>query len=206
MASNQEVVKSVEDEVNPLVEQIKTLEVKDHEAYETNGKLLVEIKAKEKLIKTRKEDITKPLNAALKSARDLFRPVEFSLAEAKTILGSKLNDFKREQDKIAAEKARKLQEKIEKGTIKRPETIMKNLDKIQKVDNVSAGLSETTRKVVDIDIKNLKAEYIHELVKRPGVWAAIQVEIRKDALGNKSQGVEPRTERGVSVREEKVVF
>ena len=146
------------------------------------------------------------MNAALKSARDLFRPVEGNLAEAKTILGGKLNEFKREQDRIAAEKARKLQEKIEKGTIKNPETIMKNLDRIEKADTVGAGLAETTRKVVDIDPKNMNAEYIHELVKRPAVWAAIQVEIRKDALGNKAQGIAPRIESGITVHEEKVVF
>ena len=206
MASNQEVVKQVEAEVAPLVEQINAVEIKDNDSYVANGALLNDIKSKEKLIKTRKEEITKPLNAALKSARDLFRPVEGSLAEAKSILGGKLNEFKREQDRIAAEKARKLQAKIEKGTIKNPETIMRNLDKIEKADTVSAGLSETTRKVVDIDPKNMKAEYIHELVKRPAVWAAIQVEIRKDALGNKAQGIEPRIEAGVTVREEKVVF
>lgn len=206
MTTNQEVVKQVESEVSPLIEQIKAVEINDNDAYIANGALLNDIKTKEKLIKTRKEEITKPLNAALKSARDLFRPVEFSLAEAKTTLGSKLNSFKREQDRIAAEKARKLQAKIEKGTIKKPETIMKNLDKIEKADTVSAGLQETTRKVVDVNPKEMKSEYIHELVKRPSVWEAIMVEIRKDALGNKSRGIEPRIESGVTVREEKVVF
>lgn len=204
--TNQEVIKSVEAEVNPLVEQIKAVEIKDNDSYIENGGLLNDIKAKEKLIKSRKEDITKPLNEALKSARDLFRPVEGSLAEAKTILGGKLNSFKREQDKIAAEKARKLQEKIEKGTIKKPETIMKNLDKIEKADTVGAGLAETTRKVVTIDPKNMTREYVGELIKRPGVWKAIEVEIRKDALGNKAQGIEPRIEAGIAVTEEKVVF
>ena len=206
MANNQEVVKAVEAEVAPLVEQIKAVEIKDNDSYVSNGALLNEIKQKEKLVKTRKEEITKPLNAALKSARDLFRPVEFSLAEAKTILGGKLNAFKREQDKIAAEKARKLQAKIEKGTIKKTETIMRNLDKIEKADTVSAGLQETTRKVVDIEYKSLNVDYLHEIMKRPNVWAAIEIEIRKDALGNKAQGIAPRTEAGITVREEKVVF
>lgn len=206
MANNKEVVKAVEAEVAPLAEQIEALVINDNDSYVKNGALLNDIKSKEKLIKTRKEEITKPLNEALKSARDLFRPVEDQLAQAKNTLGAKLNSFKREQDRIAAEKARKLQEKIEKGTIKNPETIMRNLDKIEKADTVSAGLKETTRKVVDIDPKNMKAEYIHELVKRPAVWSAIEIEIRKDALGNKAQGVEPRVEAGITVREEKVVF
>ena len=65
MATSQEVVKQVEAEVNPLVEQIKALEIKDNESYVANGALRNDIKAKEKLVKTRKEEITKPLNATL---------------------------------------------------------------------------------------------------------------------------------------------
>ena len=164
------------------------------------------MKAQEKLIKTSKEAITKPLNESLKAARALFKPLEDKLAVAKTSLAKSLNDFKREQDRIAAEKARKLQEKIEKGTIKKPETIMKNMEKIEVAATAAAGLSETTRKVVDIDPSKMKAEYVHELIKRPSVWKAIEVEIRKDALGNKAQGIAPRIEDGITVREEKVVY
>ena len=174
--------------------------------YVTAGGWLNDIKAKDKLVKEKKETITKPMNEALKATRALFKPVENDLVAIKTELANKLNAFKREQDRIAAEKARKLQEKIEKGSIKRPETIMKNLDKIEKADTLGAGLAETTRKVVDINPKEMTSDYFKELITRPSVWKAMEVEIRKDALGNKAQGVEPRIEAGVVVREEKVVF
>ena len=196
----------VEKQVAPFIESIEGVKIENNDDYIKYGEVYNSVKAQEKLIKTSKEAITKPLNESLKAARALFKPLEDKLAIAKTSLAKSLNDFKREQDRIAAEKARKLQEKIEKGTIKKPETIMKNMEKIEVAATAAAGLSETTRKVVDIDPSKMKAEYVHELIKRPSVWKAIEVEIRKDALGNKAQGIAPRIEDGITVREEKVVY
>lgn len=196
----------VEKKVAPFIESIEGVKIANNDDYIKYGEVYNSVKAQEKLIKTSKEAITKPLNESLKAARALFKPLEDKLAVAKTSLAKSLNDFKREQDRIAAEKARKLQEKIEKGTIKKPETIMKNMEKIEVAATAAAGLSEITRKVVDIDPSKLKAEYVHELIKRPSVWKAIEVEIRKDALGNKAQGIAPRIEDGITVREEKVVY
>lgn len=116
-------------------------------------------------------------------------------------------EFKRKQDAIAAEKAAKLQAKIEKGTIKRAETIMRNADQIEKADDRSAGITETTRKVVSVpDTTALEPGYLQELLRRDGVFKALMVEIRKDALGNKAAGVEPRIESGVVVTDEKSIY
>lgn len=160
----------VEKQVAPFIESIEGVKIENNDDYIKYGEVYNSVKAQEKLIKTSKEAITKPLNESLKAARALFKPLEDKLAVAKTSLAKSLNDFKREQDRIAAEKARKLQEKIEKGTIKKPETIMKNMEKIEVAATAAAGLSETTRKVVDIDPSKMKAEYVHELIKRPSVW------------------------------------
>lgn len=52
--------------------------------------LLVEFKKEYKRIVARKEEITKPLNAALRSVRDLFRPAEDAYASAERILKNKI--------------------------------------------------------------------------------------------------------------------
>lgn len=197
---------SVSAEVTPFIEDIEKIKIDNNEDYIKYGEIYNNVKKHEKAIKAKKESVTKPLNESLKATRALFKPLETRLDEAKRGLALQLNNFKREQDKIAAEKAKKLQDKIEKGTIKRPETIMKNLNQIEKADTAGAGLAETTRKSVKIEPKYLKPEYILEIAKRPNVWRAIEIEIRKDALGNKSQNIEPRLESGISVVEEKVVY
>ena len=52
--------------------------------------VLSRIKKVAKMARDRKEEITKPLNDALKSARDLFRPLEDGLAEAERIVKGKM--------------------------------------------------------------------------------------------------------------------
>lgn len=198
--------KQVEKEIAPVIEAIATLKIETNEQYVAAGAILNDIKTAEKAVKTGKEAITKPLNEALKAARDLFRPAEDKVAGAKRDLLAAMAVFKREQDRIAAEKQRKLEEKIEKGTIKNPETILRNIEKIETPDNAGAGISTTTRKVVDIDWDNLDKKYLAELLGRDKIREALAVEIRKDALGNKAQGVEPRAIGGVSVREEEAIY
>lgn len=198
-------VQKIDSEVSPFIKTIDNIEIKSQEDFDMAGKKIVEFKQYEKIVKEGKESITKPLNEALKNTRALFKPLEDKLSGAKQILLRKANDYKREQDRIAREQTAKLEAKIEKGTIKRPETIMKNMDKIANVDMAMSGLSETTRKVVEYDFKEMTLEYKAELMNRPKVLEALGIEIRKDALGNKAQGIEPRIEKGVTVREEKVV-
>lgn len=198
-------VQKIDSEVSPFIETIDKIEIKSQDDFDMAGKKIVEFKQYEKVVKEGKESITKPLNEALRNTRSLFKPLEDKITQAKTTLLRKVNDYKREQDRIAAEQTAKLEAKIEKGTIKRPETIMKNMDKIQNVQMASSGLSEATTKVVEFDLEAISPEYLKELIYRPKVFDALGVEIRKDALGNKAQGVEPRAEKGVTVEEVKVV-
>lgn len=53
--------------------------------------LLVDFKRELKRVTARKEEITKPLNAALKSIRDLFRPAEEAYSHAEQILKQKIS-------------------------------------------------------------------------------------------------------------------
>lgn len=198
-------VQKIDDEVSPFIQTIDSIEIKSQDDFDMAGKKIVEFKQYEKIVKEGKESITKPLNEALKNTRSLFKPLEDKLTGAKQILLRKVNEYKQEQDRIAREQAAKLEAKIEKGTIKRPETIMKNLEQIQQVQMAGSGLSETTRKVVDYNFKEMTPEYKAELMNRPKVLEALGIEIRKDALGNKAQGIEPRIEKGVTVKEVKVV-
>lgn len=57
------------------------------------AELLAEAKARAKYVLTRKEAITKPLNAALKAARDLFRPAEQHFAEIEQVLRAAIAGF-----------------------------------------------------------------------------------------------------------------
>lgn len=199
-------VKQVEAQITPVVQAVADLKIENNEQYVAAGAILTDVKKAEKAVKAGKEAITKPLNEALKAARALFKPTEEKVAAAKRDLLTVMGDFKREQDRIAAEKQRKLEEKIERGTIKNPETILRNIEKIETPDNAGAGITTTTRKVVEIDWEKLDKKYLAELLTREKVRDVLTVEIRKDALGNKAQGIAPIVIEGVTVREEESIY
>lgn len=56
------------------------------------SELLVDVKGRYKVLEERLQEITKPLNAGLKSVRDLFRPPMDAYTEAENILKRKIAD------------------------------------------------------------------------------------------------------------------
>jgi hypothetical protein len=117
--------------------------------------LLAKIKQVGKLIKERKEEITKPLNAALVSARELFKPIETSHAEAEAIIKRKVLSY---QDKVETERAAaaaKIAARVEKGTM-RTDTAMRKMDDLQEVQTKTSTASGTvsTRTIKKVRIIN----------------------------------------------------
>lgn len=68
------------------VAAIKTIKVHTAEQIAIVSPLLQQIKSDQKRLKERKELITRPLNEALRGARDLFRPAEQALEECELYL------------------------------------------------------------------------------------------------------------------------
>lgn len=64
---------------------------------------LKEVKAKKKILEEREKEITAPLNAALKSVRDLFRRPKESLASAEQALKAGIDTFVQLQERSRAE-------------------------------------------------------------------------------------------------------
>lgn len=87
------------------------------------------IKTQLETITSRKEEITKPLNAALKSVRDLFKPIETMGEDALRTIKSKMLAYTAEQNRKAEEEKLKLAKKVETGYIK-PETAVARMGAI----------------------------------------------------------------------------
>lgn len=102
--------------------------------------VLSKMKTVAKMIKERKEAITKPLSEALNSARDLFRPIEANLADAERVVKTKMLAYGAEQDRIAEEERVRLAKRVEKGTM-RPETAVAKMENIQNAPTAVQGKS-----------------------------------------------------------------
>jgi len=147
--------------------------------------LATELKAKlkdiGKQIKDRKEAITKPLNQALKSARELFAPLEEKFESAENVVGRKLLDYKRKIDEEARKKEEAIAKRVEQGTLK-IETAERKMDEIQKVDNTvktEYGQVQFRKikkmRIVDPNLIPDKYWEINEVLLRKEVLAGIVV-------------------------------
>ena len=106
---------------------------------EENAKA-IEVKAKlsklAKEIKNRKEEITKPLNTALRSIRALWAPLEDAVEMRENAVGRALLDYKSKVDAETRKKEAQIAARVEKGTM-RLDTAEKKLDNLPKIQNTT---------------------------------------------------------------------
>lgn len=142
--------------------------------------LAINLKAKLKeigqTIKARKEEITKPLNMALKSARELFAPIEEQYEMAENIVGRKLLTYKQKVEAEARIAEAKIAARVEKGTMK-IETAEKKIEQIptvQKTVKTEHGQVQfrKIKKIRITDLKLIPEQY----------WEINEVKLRKDVL------------------------
>ena len=166
-------------EVQPIVKEQTTkaasaaeaLVVSDQPSYDQAAEALSKVKAVGKLITGQKEAITKPLNASLKAARDLFRPFEDEQARAEQIIKSKMLAYYTAVQDEARKKEAQLQARVERGTMK-AETAFAKTEIIERVAPTK-GISYRTDKVMRIiDLKKIPAHY----------FIVDEVKLRRDAL------------------------
>lgn len=132
-----------------------SLEVTNKESYDSALEEGKRIKLVLESVTSRKEEITKPMNEALKSTRSLFKPIEDGLDAALDQIRSKMTRwYSTEQNRIREEE-RKLAARVEKGTMK-PETAVKKSAEIvqpeahSKTEKAAATMRSVTKyRVVD---------------------------------------------------------
>lgn len=120
-------------QVSKFENQANEIQITTPEENESALNLKAKLKDLGNQIKTRKEAITKPLNQALKSARELFAPLEEKFENAENMVGRKLLDYKRKIDEEARKKEEAIAKRVEQGTLK-IETAERKIDQIQRVD------------------------------------------------------------------------
>ena len=179
-------------QVSKLENQAEAVTIATQADYVNTIDLVSKLKETGKLIKDKKESITKPLNEALRNARDLFAPIEDQFIKAEAIVKTKLLDYKRMKDAEARTEEAKIVARVEKGTLKL-ETAEKKLDTIERIDTTTRGAVgivqiRKIRKVRIVDESLIPREYL-----KPD-----EVAIRKDALNGK-------TIPGVVIEEEEVI-
>lgn len=126
----------------------------------------------------RREEITRPLNDALKSTRSLFKPIEEGMQGALDVIRGKMQLWFKEMKRIEAEEKEKIAARVEKGTLKQ-ETGLRKMDEVQSVAKTQdTGAAKATMRTVR------KVRVINPDVVPDQYWEMNMVMIRKDALAN----------------------
>lgn len=116
-----------------------------------------------KRVKTRKEEITKPMNAALKSARELFHGTEEKLDEAIQQLRTGLGTYQLAAENARLEEEKKIADRVKEGKGNlRPETAVA---KIEALDRPAASVATASGSVKFRTDKKLKITNRAELMK-----------------------------------------
>lgn len=154
--------------------------------------ILSKIKTIAKMIREKKETITKPLNEALKNARELFRPIENDCEKAEQIIKERMIDYQTKEELKIKAKEEKIVEKVDSGEISF-EQGSKKLEKIGEIPtemkgNIGSIATRIIKEIVIIDENKIPREYlIPDMAK-----------IRKDALAGKEIP-------GIKVEDKKII-
>lgn len=157
--------------------------------------LLKKIKIVGKMITEKKELITKPMNQALKEAREMFRPIEDTCSDSEALVKRKMIAYQNEQEKIRREELAKIEKKVDKGTMKM-ETAIKKIETVQEVQNSVKGeygamSTRILKRVRIVDETLLPREYLIADMKKIEAVAKAGVEI---------PGVEVYEEKSIAIR------
>ena len=103
-------IEVVKEQVGKALTTVRSLVITTKEEFEQAVEVGGKLKKVLKMVTDRKEEITKPMNEALKSARALFKPLEESLDTAESELKAKMLVWKNEERRLEQEAIAKAEE------------------------------------------------------------------------------------------------
>src|SRR3990167_10201870 len=167
-------------EVSAVERKADAIEITKSEEYANAVDIVAKLKEIGSKIKEKKESLTKPLNEALRNARELFAPLEMQFSNAEGIIKGKLLDYKRKKDEEARIEEARIAARVEKGTLK-IETAERKMEAVERIDTTTRG------DVGEISIRQIKKVRIvnESLIPREYLQPDM-VAIRRDALGGKA--------------------
>ena len=195
MDTHNKELEVVQNQTSKAIEVARGLIIDSDAKMSEATEILKKIKVVGKMITEKKELITKPINQALKEAREMFRPLENDCSDAEREIKSKMIAYQNEVEMKRKKELEKIEKKVESGTMK-IETAIKKVDKVQEVPTsvTSGGGSISTRiikKVRIIDESIIPREYLVPDMKKIEAVAKAGVEI---------QGVELYEEKSIAIR------
>lgn len=195
-------VATLEKEIAPLVTKAGKIVITSKKEQDAAGALLAQLKSSAKKLKTRKEEITKPLNAALKSARDLFKAPEDKVNDAIDLIGSAMGSY----DQLERARVAKEEEAIAarvgegKGHLKQ-ETAVRKMDEIERPDDAVESEAGTVKFRTDKKLKITDRDALIRSIVALGDMSMLDVRERDVLSFLKSEPTDSKVLQGAEIEE-----
>ncbi len=119
-------------------------------------------------IKEKKETITKPLNLALKNARELFKPIENPYEEAIEILRNKMSKYQTLKVAKEAEEKAKVASRIGEGKGK-----LKLETAIEKIEEIGVTEKNISTEAGSVNFRTVKKFEVVDILKIPHAYLQV---------------------------------
>lgn len=143
-------------QMNRLQSQATSLTVETPADVEAGAALLETIKNAEKTITGRKEEITRPLMRSLASIRDLFKPIELTLDNAKKVVKAKMLAYQTAEDARIEKEKERIEKRVQKGSL----TVGTAIDKLEALKPTVKMKTRSITKVRVFDETLVPREYL----------------------------------------------
>lgn len=182
------------DSAQASLAQARSATIANPEELALAGEDLMTIKGLQKKLEEKRTSITKPLNDALKSVNDLFRPAKTWLEEAEAIRKGQMTIYR----EVEAEKIRKAQAELEEIARREREALAA---KAAEVERKAREQAERLRAAANTEAERLAAE--RRIAQKEAEAAAKAEALRAEAAAAVAPKivVEPPKSFGQSVRE-----
>lgn len=182
-------------ELKPTVEtldrQAHATAIKTDDDLKVATEFLTKLSIATKQVKADKEEITKPLNEALRSVRELFAPVEKKLENATLFIKSAMQKYHNAVAAKADKKEATIVQKIETGKM----TLEQGVEKMADVKRIETTVKTDTGAAVTFRTQR-SVEVVNPLLVPREYLMLDMVAIRREALkGTAIPGVEVREEK-----------
>lgn len=164
--TNTQEIAVLEKEIGPVVKAAVKVKIESAQHMINATQTLSVINKYADKVKEQKEKITKPLNLALKEAREMFRPLEDNLEDAISAIRGAMTTYQTEQKRIADAEAAKIANRVGegKGKLKVDTAVqkMQEIDRPAEQVATEAGMVKfkTIQKFEVMDVTMLPHEYV----------------------------------------------
>lgn len=177
--TNEKAVAIIEKKLAPILVTAQNIRITNAKEMEEAAVQLTHLNRYGDELKKLKETMTKPMNAALKAARELFRPREVRIDEAVTSIRNKMSTYQTEQEVLAKAEEDKIAARVGQGKGKlKPETAVRQMDELDRpAKSIDTGIGSIKFRT-DQKLKITNAQSVVTWLIKNACWDAVEISER----------------------------